>query len=539
MSEEVPASGFQKDILKTGNQKERDTPQSTITFGTKVQAGGGSAGEMPFWLHSNRFGSLDRYSQNSSMHLFGSWEETILNRLALSVHFDLLLREARQSEAWFQEAYIQAEYAGFLLFAGRKIEHYGWVHPMLSSGTMDLSYNARPMPKIAFSTKDFRPVPFTGRVFYYDASLAHGWFDDHPYRFMDGVLLHQKHLYLRMFSEDAPISPRAGLKHFAQWGGRSDVIGKNPIGLRTYMDVFFSLASDSKEIFEGGETENIFQNHFGTYDFALMLNLNHYRVALSRQFILEDTPNARFGTPWDGMWGAYIERRPDPRTRWRSERPKEWRTEHRPLIKAIHYEYIDTKEGIHRFPHRDKITYFNYYNHWAYQGGWTYRGRVLGNPLFIGDPDYYGVVNNILIGHHTGIMGYAGPVGYRFFATYTRNYGAGHIYQRMDEDFVYHRPDQKRFTGVTGRFDQWSFMVELQTHLFSGNRNHSQAPKREANALNFAETKQNGHSSRWFDPRNRMIPIKMTLSLGYDRGDLLPHNFGILIGFRWESKSRR
>ncbi|MDI6400570.1 capsule assembly Wzi family protein [Balneolaceae bacterium ANBcel3] len=514
ITDEDLSPGFKKDILESENQKQPDTPQRVFTYGTMIQAGGGTAGEMPFWLHSNRFGSLDRYSQNSSLHLFGSWKETIFDRLVLSVHFDLLLRDAHQSNAWFQEAYVQGEYAGFVFFAGRKIEHYGLVHPMLSSGTMDLSHNARPMPKVVFSTKDFRPVPFTRRVFYYDASVAHGWFDDNSYRFTDDVLLHQKHLYIRMFSEDAPIVPRAGLKHFAQWGGFSPLTGQAPVNFRSYIDVFFSLASDSKEILPGGKTSNHFQNHIGTYDFALMLNLGSYRISLSRQFILEDTPNARFGTPWDGMWGAYIELRPDSRTRWRSDRPADWRTEHRPLLKAVHYEYLDTKEGIGRFPHRTMSNYFDYYNHWAYRGGWTYHGRVLGNPLFSGDPEYYGVVNNILIGHHVSMMGYAGPIDWRFFTTYSRNYGSGLITEKNSGD---------RLRGLTERRDQWSVMLELSSYLFSGGTSY------------FSETGTLKNKTKNSFTR----PVRLTLSLAYDFGELYPQNFGILVGFRWEGKRNR
>ena len=52
---------------------------------------------------------------------------------------------------------------------------------------------------------------------------------------------------------------------------------------------------------------NKYQNHVGTYDFSLLFRFERFRMAVSRQFLLEDTPNARFGTPWDGMWGAWID----------------------------------------------------------------------------------------------------------------------------------------------------------------------------------------------------------------------------------------
>lgn len=483
-------------LLIATNVSSQNFNVDNYSYGWQIQGVTSTAGDTPFWLHSNRRNEMYRYSANGTLSLFASGSHTFDSGISLSAKTDLFFRGADESAIRFQQIYGQISYSAFQLTAGRKLQNFGFVHPELSMGTVDLSHNARPMMQINFSTEDFQPVPFTDRVVYYDASLAHGWKDDTEHRYGRDVLVHQKHLYLRFFSDDAPVSPRAGIKHFAHWGGDFTHLGDDApvkegaqVNLQAYRDVFFSLASDSKEILEGGGLPNRHQNHFGSYDFALVFNQDAYRVELSRQFILEDTPNARFGTPWDGLWGVTLELRNNTETRWRDDgsETNSISSDFRPAIQAIHYEHINTLDGLTRYEHRDRERHVNYYNHSTYRGGWTYEGRSLGNPLFIGEQGFIGVVNNQLVGHHLGLMGYAGPMDWRLFTTYSRNYGAGRATRKEDGN---------RVSKLTDRKDQWSFMMELQTET--------------------------------------LLPsLKTTAAIAYDTGDLYPNNLGILLSIRW------
>jgi len=262
---------------------------------------GGYNGELPFWIHANRFGELSPHSANTTLHLFGAWRRTFRSGVSLSTGAGMVLHGGGETAIWFQEGYLQAGYGHFVLRAGRKREHYGMVHPELSMGSADLSGNARPIPMITLATEGFRPFPGTGGILDYDLSLSHGWLRDDEHRYVARPWLHQKHLYLRFFNERSRVVPQAGIIHFALWGGESPVEGPSPVGPRAFRDVFFSLSSDDRELFEGGVLGNKYQNHVGTYDFSLLFRFERFRMAVSRQFLLEDTPNARFGTPWDGM----------------------------------------------------------------------------------------------------------------------------------------------------------------------------------------------------------------------------------------------
>jgi len=476
------------------------------TYGWQVRAGAATAGDLPFWLYSNQWGQIDPYSANGMLNLFGRQVFSFDSGISITGKADLLLRASQGSNVHFNEAFLKVSYGYFELWAGRKHEQYGLVHPTLSTGTMDLSQNARPVPQIVFATRGFMPVPFTRGVVYADASLGHGWLTDYDDRFVEGtVRIHRKHLYLRIFSENSPLVLHGGLKHFAQWGGTSPLHGNSPVNFRSFIDVFFSRAADSEEIIGGGNLLNSAQNHLGTYDFAALVNTENFAISLSRQFILEDTPNARFGTPWDGLWGATISLRPpdSPRS-WRGSGSSSSRNSgsgtrlhrasdknFRPLLETVHYEYMDLKEGMSRFPQRARDEYFNYYNHWAYRGGWTYHNQSMGNSLLLTNRTHLGVVNNEIIAHHAGLNGYIGDAAdWRFLTTYSRNYGANRASLRTNPT--------GRQNLLTERKDQWSFMLELSTVKLFEN-------------------------------------LETGIMLAYDTGAVHSQNLGAMLSVRWTS----
>lgn len=484
-----------------------------IALGFRLQMAGASQGQMPFWIYSNRHGELYPFTANAAMHLFGGWHRQYRSGITLSTGADIMLRGANDASLRFQEAYVQVGYGSFVLWAGRKREHFGFVHPELSTGTADVSLNARPITKITLATNGFQAVPGTRGIVDYHASFAHGWLRKEDHLFLERPFLHQKHLYLRLFNDRSPVVPQGGLKHFAQWGGLNPQFGRAPAGFSAFRDIFLARSADSSEILPGGQLGNQFQNHVGTYDFSLLIRLERVSFAVSRQFFLEDTPNARFGTPWDGMWGAWVTfsdgsrsgRDPsrighntsqDSRNAFPPRPP-----DRRFSIRSLNYEHINTKEGVDRISHRDFSTYYNYHNHWFYLGGWTNDGRAIGNPLFFGDSGHIGVVNNIMLAHHLGVAGYAGPADWRFFTTYSRNYGSPRVVDHSG----------RRYDGVTERQDQWSFMLELRDRGLISNLMRS-------------------FGRGLPDP---LQDLEVIATLALDLGEAHPRNAGMMLGLRW------
>ena len=141
------------------------------------------------------------------------------------------------------------------------------------------------------------------------------------------------------------------------------------------------------------------------------------------------------------------------------------------------------------------------YNHSRYLGGWTYGGRTIGNPLFLSHDDYLGVVNNLMVAHHVGVMGRAGPADWRIFSTYSRNYGAPGV----------SGSDGRRYPGVTGRRDQWSFMLELGGREVL--RDLAQLVVR--------------------DVPDVLGQLELTTTIALDFGEAQRKNAGVLVGLRW------
>ena len=573
------------------------TGKTSYTAFWSVRTGAGITGELPFWLHSNRQGQLDRQAASTHANLMATVHHRIgaqgPRALDLSAHGNLIGVRALDTQLRIHEWVMRAQWRGFMLQAERLHASFGLINKDLSTGSMDQSTNARPMPAITFATAHYRPLPLLGDWVFYDASLSHGWFDDHDWRYVEDVLLHRKHLYLRIFGQDAPFVASGGIVHVVQWGGVSPVVGPAPAGLRDWVDVFFSLKSDSQEIFSGGKLLNHFQNHLGTYDISFAFQSERWRLVANRQFYLEDTPNAQFATPWDGLFSVVWERHHRGAAQWRYDHTRapltrmpgswwsgspgawhtgnagQWPTSHspgrtstvaghglnthtrsdevsrlparplRPRITAVLYEHINTISQVTNRPGRD--LHANYYNHWAYLGGWTYHGRAAGNPLYSGSPDWYGVINNKLLSHHLGMMGTLGVAQWRILATYSRNYGAHHIYYRQagpaadasvavgehpatpypsgpsDSLPVHVRlaEDGQRFEGLFNRHDQWSFLLEW----------HISAP---------GISSLPGRGNRFGRPTagsGTPAPYGITVSLGADFGDLHERNVGLMVGW--------
>lgn len=415
-----------------------DASSDGFNYGVQFRTAAGLQGELPFWMYANRQDELDPDSFNAATNLFGSWSRSLGRGFTLSAGSNLLLRGSRSSDFRFQEAYLKLEYGGFYLYGGRKKDYqrYGMVNHNLSLGTMDWSPNARPMKKVTFATDGHRAVPWTGDYLFYDAHISQGIMDDNDTRFIQDVLMHSKSLYIRIFDEDHWITINGGLSHYVMWGGYNPEDGDVPQGIREFFEVFISRAGDRETMFEDiigtGFLKNRYQNHGGIYDFALKFNLENYNLAVTRQFMLEDTPNYRFAAPWDGIWGLQVNRN-GPGT---------------DLVESFVYEHVNTLDQLSSNPKRNGRT-ANYYGHTTYRGGWIYHGNVIGTPLYFTKDagEHHRIANNELIAHHIGLHGYLDDnLSYRMLGTYSRNYG--------DQD-----------AGNFPRKDQYSLMLEFETAL--------------------------------------------------------------------------
>ena len=351
---------------------------------------------LPFWLYANSDARLRPGSSHNSMtrlgisHRFTDDE----SRFQLRAGADLFGRISdRQNTLHFQQLYLQADYRIFQLTAGNFYDPIGFNESGLSIGSMMVSRNYTPMPRIRLSTPEYVSVPGTNDFFQFKARYSEGLLESD--RAVRNANLHQKYLYLRLNPHER-VSLYGGIVHNLVWGGTDETGRRFFSSFRNYLKSVLGIPR------VGGPTPA--GNTLAAYDFAAEYRSENYRFKASRLFFLEDMVSARFRSPWDGVWGFSISRHDN-------EGP----------LHSIHYQHINTKRQDSRGgqpPGRAR-----YYWNVFYQSGWTYRGAVIGVPLITFDEDG-NLGNNMLVGHHLGVAGeIASNLNYKAYFTYTRNFG--------------------------------------------------------------------------------------------------------------------
>ena len=387
---------------------------------------GSTEGTMPFWLSANVNGKVDPNSSNFINELGFSRELKVTRNLSLAAGSNVVARLSEDNSFHFTELYSSISYHAFRLDIGRFNQPIGLNNHSLSAGSMMMSTNAIPIPRITISNPEFVNVPFSNGFLEYKGMYSHGWFTEN--RFVDDAYLHQKYLYLKI--NIGKFSGIGGIVHNALWGGTSENpnVGKLPQSFSDYLRVVTGSSADPDSDAPGGEISNTLGNSVAAYEFGATYDFESMTVSATRLFYLEDGVSRRFRSPWDGVWGLNINFKDQSR-----------------LLQAITYEHINTRRQDSRsFQARGRA---NYYNHFLYRSGWSNYGRVNGIPLITYNPEANRIDNNILVGHHIGASGYLkSDLGYKILATYTRNYGTvGGKVPPETVDFPSRREDQYSF----------------------------------------------------------------------------------------------
>jgi hypothetical protein len=441
-------------ILLILSTDKSDAQNSSIRYhgGYSVAAG---TPELPFWLYANSDARL--LTQSSVNNLLNAGFTSRLTeegqQIQLNAGADLYFRISdTQNSFHFQQLYLKADFWILQLKAGNFYDPIGLNESDLSIGSMMVSRNATPMPRIRLSTPDYVSVPGTDDFLQFKARYSEGFLESD--RVIPDANLHQKYLYLRLHPHDR-VYLYGGIVHNLVWGG-SDERG------RSFFPTFGNYVRSVMGIpREGGPTPA--GNTVAAYDFAAEYNSDEYHIKASRLFYLEDMISARFRSPWDGVWGLQISKQ-----------------EQDGLLHSIHYQHINTKRQDSRGgqpPGRAR-----YYWNVHYQTGWTYQGSVLGIPLIQFDENKV-LGNNMLVGHHLGFSGNVREnLAYKAFFTYTRNYGncldVQPDFERFNQCLIPADQDLDELTIIPLnelRQDQYSMMIQamyrvpgisnLQLHL--------------------------------------------------------------------------
>ena len=408
-----------------------------VTVGTTVTAA--TQGYQPLWLVANRYGTIaDRQTDAatfvvfSNEHAFGKQPATSTEEprpRGFYVGYGAALYNNDHFNRFFlPEGYVRAGYGKLQLRAGRYREVTGEIDPALSSGSLGISGNALPLPKVELALTDYVNVPFTKGWVQVKGNFAHGWFGKQP--FVDGAYLHQKSLYLQVGK--GQLRGYGGLTHFAQWGGTFHTYqtGEAPSRFSDYLRIITGRGgNDADPVYHQGPIDiaNAVGNHLLIPEFGLTFRKHKATLRLYTQTIFDkgvgDSTN---GNQRDRLAGLKIF--------WQDRLVGfSWETSRRTWLQKVLVEGIYTKYqgGSAVYQGRD-----NYYNNATYTFGWQYQGRIMGTPLFLNRQNaenyhlnpatytFWQVISNRVIGVHLGFKGALSEhLTYRVLATHVRHYG--------------------------------------------------------------------------------------------------------------------
>ncbi|MDR8393501.1 capsule assembly Wzi family protein [Aliifodinibius sp. S!AR15-10] len=430
-------------------------------------------GELPFWFYSGVYGTVDPGSTNFLNEI--SFQQSIIgnSKISLDAGGNAVLRWSEDSTILFPQLYLTGRALGLKLDIGRFPQPIGLNNHDLSVGSMMVSRNAMPVPKISISVPEFRDVPLTDGYLQYKGMFTHGWLEKD--RHVESPYLHQKYFYLRV--NVGPLSGTGGIVHNAQWGGTDPDLGRLPQSFNDYIRLVTGQGADASSNAPGGEKSNVIGNSVAAYEFGLQYDHNEYTINLTRLFYLEDKVSTRFRSPWDGVWGVNLAF--DDKTRW---------------LNAVTYEHINTKNQDAKS--WELIGRRDYYDNFVYSSGWTYENRTLGIPLIIFDGNT--ISNNVLVGHHLGLKGNVGDdlLSWRSLFTWSRNYGVQDDWVERSSDSI---PKDREDIIPREQFqkDQLSWLLSLE-----------------------------------YDIQN-VDGLYLNVNLAVDTGELYSDNLGLMMGVTW------
>lgn len=386
----------------------------------------GRGGILPFWMGKDQWGAVpERTGGVLKVGLFSGFRED--RKIQMAYGFSGVgIGEEGNSRVWVDELYASARWKRLRL-------DIGMIHPDIeyngvssTNGNIVESANARVHPGYNLRS-EFIPFPFIGKVLAF--RFSYGDYRMIGDRYVDQVCLHHKSLFLK-------ISPHprweliVGLEHFAQWGGISPELGKQPSSFKDYLRIV--AGSEGGSDASGSAQNNALGNHLGREHLRINYKGDRYTLTFYHDIPFEDGSGTDFRSFPDGIYALYYGAK--DRSGWCTD---------------VIYEFLYTKYQSGPYHDRpatpaemekqdpDAPGYGwkkvggrdDYFFHSEYKSGWTTDGRTVGTPFLLPNGKnkegvVIGMYNNRVIAHYLGIRGkIAGKVSYLGRFSYSWNYG--------------------------------------------------------------------------------------------------------------------
>ena len=389
---------------------EPDTCKDNVLYIGQFSVLSSSGEAAPSLLHNNTNGNISALPHSGNLSLGVIKPATRPNRwfdYDGAIVLTGRLQSAQQTSfndpkaemtGYFRELYAHVRLYIVDITAGIHPISYDVGDPELSGGSLLLSNNTHPIPRITIGIDNWTPIPGLFGYAELKGGITHGWLNDNnPH--VSKTMFHHKFIGGRIGGK-LPVNISYEFHHAAQWGGYSDIFGDLDNSLNAFFRVFGAKS--------GGTTTNEIKNAIGNHLISQILCLTakgrQWHVDAYWQSINEDGPIRIIGTTMnaiDGRWGIHAEQ-----SKW-------------PYISGLTLEFLQTTDQSGPFHDRDGMVYGgkdSYYCNSIYTQGWTYFGRCLGSPFCSQE-------NNRVIAWWTAVKGDIFGFRYRIIGSFVRNYG--------------------------------------------------------------------------------------------------------------------
>ncbi|MCM1337151.1 MAG: capsule assembly Wzi family protein [Candidatus Amulumruptor caecigallinarius] len=431
----------------------RALAEESISYDASVTGGVSSGDFAPYYLASNRFGTItqgDNLQLNlgfaRDLNLGKRFDWTYGARAVAgaysSVRYDVYNTTSesfdshaeRPASIWLQELWAGVKWRCLYLTGGMRQDGSPWLDESLSSGDLVKSSNARPLPGVDAGFVDFQTFPWTKGWLEVKGSLAFRWFTDNSYLknrynyYSYHITLDQAYCYRDVYFRSRasePFSVMIGAQVASLFAGTTyrynegtlESVTHNPSGFKTYMKMFVPHEGGSELYYDG--------QHLGAWDISARYRFRSgHTLTAYTQWLWEDGSGMGKLNGWDGMWGLKF-------------------TAHEPWwIDGAAVEYLDFTNHsgpVHFAPqHSDWVFGHtratgadNYYNNVTYNGYSNY-GMAMGGPSFMspiynrdGFPAFR---QNRFRGFHAAVNGHLHPdLTYSLKVGYRKGYGTPYL----------------------------------------------------------------------------------------------------------------
>jgi hypothetical protein len=393
---------------------------STFSYHAKVQAAFASS-QTPFWLHANQFGQIP--SQGTYVAgQFGFYRNPALSpvskkRIDWAAGVELATYATRYTpDVFLTDAFLAVSLKALELSIGQRKETVGLMDTTLTSGSLSLSGNSRPYPRLQLAFTRFVSLGFTKNFVAFKGSYSDGILGEARVHYgnvnsIPTLYMHHKALYIRLGKPDKQLHLYGGVNHQVMWGGEDMIFTGGLTRSSAYKYVILGKPWAKSRV----------GNHFGTIDMGAEWHGKAWSYFAYRQNPYEDGSLSQLTNIADGLNGLRISRNAISDASGLQ-------------LRMLLLELLTTKsQGGSIFDLTNKIFgRDDYYNHYVYTQGWSYRGRIMGTPLVptqdiqksdIPKDTTTLTMNNRLWAIHAGILGQVQDIHFQVKGTFSRNFG--------------------------------------------------------------------------------------------------------------------